>query len=447
MTGVEDLLRSATREKATEISPESIPPLDAGSLARGRAGSRRRLATRIARWPRLAVPLAAAVAVVAVVALSIAVPRMLTGRGAADGVIRPNPLLTTGTTGTAPTGTIPPYYIALTDASSQPYFHPLRITVRSTMTGAALATVKPPTPNETFSLVAHGAGDDTFVVGVQPWRPPGETSKAGSPVWVTLMLLHFHPSTRSASFSALPVPTVSLTALQSVALSPDGTQLAVALDASPTLLDLDVFSLTGGGWRTWSLRGGWAGQWSIENAATGDSGGTNPNAMSWLPGGRTLAFNLSELHGEETLPETVRELDVDRPGGGLLADSRAVFTLNPGAAPFACLDALQLSADGKTVTCAGFGEHFGSDAPTAPAEAILGFAVFSVATGRLATIRAQMFYRPGLVAPRLFWQSGDTVIGTLRGPILIVSGSKEHSTPWDPPPIGQTMDDAVDAAW
>jgi hypothetical protein len=58
-----------------------------------------------------------------------------------------------------------------------------------------------------------------------------------------------------------------------------------------------------------------------------------------------------------------------------------------------------------------------------------------------------MFYRPGLVAPRLFWQSGDTVIGTLRGPILIVSGSKEHSTPWDPPPIGQTMDDAVDAAW
>jgi hypothetical protein len=271
---------------------------------------------------------------------------------------------------------------------------------------------------------------------------------AGSTVWVTLMLLHFHPSTRSVSFSVLPVPAVSLAALQSVALSPDGTQLAVAVEASPTLLHLNVFSLAGGGVRTWSLRGTQAGQWSIEDADSGASGGgTNPNAMSWLPDGRTLAFNLSQLHGGKTLAETVRELDVDGPGGGLLADSRAVFALNRSSRWFECLDALQLSADGTTVTCAGDGDQtWGPPTGSGPAEVIVGFAVFSVATGQLTTVRAQLFYRPLPVVPRLFWQGGDALIGTLGGSILIVSGSNEHVMPWDRP-TGQTQDDAVDVAW
>jgi hypothetical protein len=446
MTGVEDLLRSATREKATEIAPGSIPRLDVGELAGRRARGRRQLPLRFARWPRLAVPLAAAVAVVAVVALSIALPRVLTGRDAIDGVTAPAPTAG-GTAGTTTGGAIPPYYIALTPASSQPSEHPLRITVRSTMTGAPVATVRAPAPYGTFSLVARGAGDDTFVVGVQPWQPPGEHARAGSPVWVTLMLLHFHPSTRSVSFSVLPVPTVSLAALQSVALSPDGTQLAVAVQASPTLLNLNVFSLTGGRLRTWSLRGAQAGQWSIEDADAGASGGPNPNAMSWLPDGRTLAFNLAQLHGGKTLDETVRELDVDGAGGGLLADSRAVFDLSRSSKWFECHDALQLSADGTTVTCAGLGELIGSDAPTAPAIGILGFAVFSVATGQLTTVRAQVDYRSPAAVPRLFWQGGDTVIGTLGGSILIVSGRNEHVTPWDRPVGGQTAGDAVDAAW
>jgi hypothetical protein len=447
MTGVEDLLRAAAQEKAAEITPGSVPALDVGGLAGGRARRRRRRPQRFARWPGLAVPLGAAAAVLAVVALSIALPRIVTGRGVAGAVSTPSPPPSTGITGTTPGGAIPPYYIALTSAGSKPEYHPLSITVRSTMTGAALATVRPPGPDDTFTLVARGDGDDTFVVGVQQWRSPGETGKAGSPVWVTLMLLHFNPSTRSARFSPLAVPPVSLAALQSVALSPDGTRLAVAVQPRPTLLDLNVFSLTGGAMRTWSLRGAAAGQWSIEDADAGASGGgVNPNAMSWLPDGRTLAFNLSQLHGGKTLAETVRELDVDRPGDGLLADSRTVFDLNRSSKWFECLDPLQLSADAKTVTCAGEGELIGSPAPTAPATATLGFAVFSVATGQLTATRAQTFYRPPPVTPRLFWQGGDALIGTLKGSILIVSGNHEHATAsvW---PTGQTEDDAVDAAW
>jgi len=67
------------------------------------------------------------------------------------------------------------------------------------------------------------------------------------------------------------VPSLDAADLQSVALSPDGSELAVAVQPSPTLLDLDVYSLTGGGVRTWSLRGTAAGQWSVDRPATNNA--------------------------------------------------------------------------------------------------------------------------------------------------------------------------------
>jgi hypothetical protein len=448
MTDVEDLLRSAAKQKAAEIGPDSIRPLDVAELAGGRARGRRQLP--LARWPRLAIPLAAALAVVAVAALSIALPRVLTGRGAVGGSIAPASLPATGDA-----GTIPLYYVAISGEGSNNFLHPLGITVRSTMTGAALATVKLPTPHDTVSLVARGDGDDTFIVGLQPWRSPAEHSNnVGDPASssVTLMLLHFHPSTKSVSFSPLPSPTLSDANLQSLALSPDGSQLALAVQSSPTVLDLDVYSLTGGGVRTWSLRGAAAAQWSVDipNADQGDGGGANPNAMSWLPDGRTLAFDLSEFDGTTEVAETVRELDVDGPSGGLLADSGEVFALDPRTAPFECLDALELSADGTTVTCAGYeSESYSAKAsakagPTsAPVpsaaittggldEATYGFGVFTVATGRLIAVKDPTALGDPLpVNPRLFWQGEGTLIGTLSGPIIMLSGGEEHITPWD----------------
>jgi hypothetical protein len=469
MTDVEDLLRAAANQKAAEIAPDSIPPLDVAALAGGHARRGRRfLPPRFARWPGLTVPLAAALAVVAVVALSIALPRVLTGHGAAA----PNGAPTSATA-TGDAGTAPPYYVALTSASPQPYNQPLRITVRSTMTGRALATVRPPTPYETFSLVAGGSDDDTFLVGVQPWWAPGDSFPGGFPggfpIPVTLVLLHFNPSAKTVRLSSLPVPTLSRGDLQSVALSPDGTQLAVALQASPTVLDLDVYSLTGGGVRTWSVRGAAAARWSIDIPDSNQSGagGTNPNAMSWLPDGHTLAFDLSETDGAQTVAETVRELDVNGPGGGLLADSRQVFTLDPRTAPLECLDVLQVRADGTTVSCVGYESESHSAkasattgltsaaAPSATTTtgrahgaATYGFGVFSVATGRLIVVKdPTVLGDPLLVSPRLFWQGGDTMIGTLSGPIIVASGSQEHITPWDLNIIPPANYAVVDAAW
>ena len=448
--GVEDLLRSAVGQKAAEIGPDSIPPLDVAALAtRGGARKWPLRPARFARWPRsTVVPLAAAVAVVAVVALSIALPRMLTGHGPAAGYRPP-----ASPSGTGQAGAIPPYYVALASASSQPSVHPLGITVRSTMTGGLLATVKPPAPYGTFTLVAHGPDDDTFIVGAQRWRSPGDDSSTvvdGGAVDVRLMLLHFNPSTRSVSFSPLAaVPSLDAADLQSVALSPDGSELAVAVQPSPTLLDLDVYSLTGGGVRTWSLRGTAAGQWSVDRPATNNAeNASNPNAMSWLPDGDTLAFDLTKASPPHAIVGTVRELDVDRPGGDLLADSRQIFALNPNTAPLDCVDPLQLSADAASVTCAGYETESYSAAASGqtkakagatpkattvgPPQDTFGFGVYSVATGRLTTVLDPTpLGDPLLVTPQLFWQGGGSLIGTLSGPVIILTGSQQHVTPWD----------------
>jgi hypothetical protein len=468
MTGLEDLLRAATREKATAVTPESIPPLDVATLATARRyrWGRGRRPARFARWPRLAVPLASAVAVVAVVALSIALPRVLTGRGLLGGGGAGG---NAGTSATADGGgsgsnAIPPYYVALTRMGSIDQVLPVEVTVRSTETGAALATVRAPAPWGTFRLVASGPDDDTFIVAAQRWSLSALGAN-DTTTDETLLLLHFNSATRSVTFSSLPVPPVVPGELQSVALSPDGSRLAVATQPSQHVLDLDVYSLTGGGVRIWSLTGAAAARWSVDIPDDSETGGNgaNPNAMSWLPGGGTLAFDLAEFDGGQALTATVRELDVDGPGGGLLAGSRAVFTLDPRTASFECTDALQLSGDGATVACAGYESEAyaataakaGPPATASPsaqtgheAGATYGFGVFSVVTGRLATVLAPTALgAPLQVDPRLFWRgAGDVLIGTLSGPAIVVSGNQVHITPGN---VGDvpSYNFAIDAAW
>ena len=60
-----------------------------------------------------------------------------------------------------------------------------------------------------------------------------------------------------------------------------------------------MYSLTGGGVRTWSLRGAAAARWSIgvPNSDQQRWRRTNPNAMSWLANGHGLAFDLIGVSG------------------------------------------------------------------------------------------------------------------------------------------------------
>lgn len=420
MMPIEELLRSATREAAAEITPESIQPLEVAALRGPRAV--RRLAA-----PRLMVPLAAAAAVVVVAGLSLALNRVLAGPQAAVEKKASGSAATSVATPAAPAVTpVPTIYAALTGVTYPWYDHPLDLTVRNTDTGAVLATVRPPAPYGTFALVAHGSPAGTFLVGVQRWQPVSNSHYADNndAAPITLLLLHFDQATRQVSFTSLPSPVLpgleaGAPVLEGASLSPDGTKLAVAtgnaVPPGPTSLELSVYSLQGGAVRAWSLHGTAAAR-SQDSVA----------ALSWLADGNTLAFNMTGLDLAGRTVNQVRKLDVTEPGGDILGASQLVFSQD--ARTFFCQDSLVLSPDGTTVACAGQV----SKQPGQQPGTVYGFAEFSVATGRQTGILART--AEGDVAssvPRLYWWDGhDTLIGTLNGPVFILRGGTEQAIPW-----------------
>lgn len=350
---IEDLLRQATKDAATEI--DSAGPLDPDTLARPRSRAGRQAAR--GRWP-LAVPLAAA-AVVAVAGLSVTLPRMLgaaagsagakvstgAGRGATSG----------SSTGpiSGSSGTVPGFYATLTGTRYPWYDHPENITIRSTYSGQVLATVTPASAGfGTFGLVAAGAADEEFVVGAQPWNAVSNSAYADNDnaAPMTFLLLRFDPPTDRVTFTRLPGAAVAGADVEGVALSADGTRLAVGAQVSSIDLQLDVYSVATGSVRTWSFTGPRA---AAASFATG--GASGPDALSWRPDGHTLAFDWTgPVPGSSSSVSDVRLLNTSLTGTSLLADSQAVFTVSPARdGAFNCTDVLILSADGTTVSCAG----------------------------------------------------------------------------------------------
>ena len=441
MTRTEDLLRAATQRAAAQIHSDSITPLDPATLA---APRRRDGSYPEARGPRLRPklgrPLAAAAAVTAVIGLSVGLHSTLGGAAAASKSTVPG---SSGNGPAASSGTVPVYYAALT-GTTQPWDgHPFDITIRSTTTGSVLATVAPPSGYGTFGMVAPGQNDDEFIVGAQPWQPVSNShyTDNNDSAPVTLLMLHFDPATHAVSLGPLPGPKVSLSGLDGVALSPDGTQLAVAAQVSPDELGLDVYSLTGGGVRTWSLSGAQA---SVGFFGTNGAGGMD--TLWWRSDGQTLAFDWAASDGSVS---EVRLLDTSQPGGSLLADSRAIFTLSsvPAGGHFYCTDVLVPSPDTATFTCAGElwptapagGEPSpASTSPVSPSPGGLtsqpttyGFGRYSVATGKSVVIVDPTVDPSSMgVNQRVFWTDGSSLIGTLDGPVFALQGGRVHDIPW-----------------
>ena len=445
MTPIEELLRSATRDAAAEITPASVRPLDVTAL-RGPSVVRR-IAAR-----RLMVPLAAAAAVIVVAGLSLALPRVRGGPQAAPGkkaVAGPGRGTAASPAGSARSSSAPPavtpvpaFYAALTGVTYPWYDHPVDITVRDTETGAVLATVKPPAPYATFALVAHGNLAGTFLVGVQPWEPVSNSHYAdnNNAAPITLLLMRFNQATRQVTFTSLHVPTMpglesGAPVLEAASLSPDGTKLAVAtgndVPPDPTTLQLSVYSLSSGAVRTWSLHGSAAAK--SQDAVSG---------LSWLADGHTLAFNMNGLGPAGSIVNEVRKLDVTGPGGDFPGASQLVFSLT--GTSFQCMDSLVLSPDGTTAACAGQLPPQQTQSTT-----VYGFAEFSVATGRQTGILARTtdYSQLATTPSQLFWWDGhNTLIGTLDGPVFILRGGAEQVIPWSSrisPPQGGTNE----AAW
>jgi hypothetical protein len=331
--------------------------------------------------------------------------------------------------------------VALNQASAD---FPASLAVGDTVTGARIATVPAP-PDGTFAGVTGAADDRTFVVDSEPGSPGDESAQIEPRTWY---LLRIEPgSAHPARLTRLPVPvTTRGTDVEAIALSPDGSKLAVAVQpgyptgavAAPAYLR--VYSVaTGAMLRSWSARDG--------NAAFGGPtyGADRNDVVFWRGDGRALSFISSWKTGTRNpdgspvppssaqatkirVHTTLRVLDVGGAGNDMIADSRLTWSMvtapyvRPGASPVCVSGATDLlvSPDGKVVVC-GATDQF-RDPGIRRIGCIGGkpwrdleFLELSASTGRQLTVLGKYPTNctAGLTAVYVLWvsQSGDAVIG------------------------------------
>ena len=300
----EDDIRAAFRQ-AAEQAPDADDVLAAvrEQLAKPGAGQLRagRTGTRAVHRPLAA--LAAAVAVLAVIAGSIA---LATG-GHAPHRAAASPPAQVPDAQPGPPGKAPPYYMIVLNNGIGP-----DVAVMDTATGARLATVRPPKPYRIFDYIIGARDDRTFVLAAS------RNALGGA---ATLFRARFDPSRRAVTLTALPIPPTPANP-QNMALSPDGSRLAV-LTGQARSAQLSVYSMTTGAVKVW--RQVWR-----------QPSGGEAYEVSWGRGG-VLAYNWDS---------GVWLLNTATAGGGLIADSRLAvsaphgWTFGPGAL---------LTPDGRTV--------------------------------------------------------------------------------------------------
>jgi hypothetical protein len=376
---LEDRVRAAAEAIAGTVAPDSAPPLrlPAGPARRGAPG-------RARRWAHWLAPAAAALAVAAVVLGSLALQR-----GQAIPPSAPGPL----------PGGLPRYYAALVQEPSGPWWAQLRATV----TGKVLALVRPPLPFTRFSEVAAAPDDHTFVLAA--------IGPQGQPSVTQLYALRLNPATGAVRLSRLPVPLIpERWRVNALAVSPDGTRLAVALEPPGAERPrLQLYSMTSGV----LLR-----EWGVNTSHPGAA--PVIGFMSWSPDGRTLEYSYP-LRGNGTAL-----LDVTRPGTNLLGNSTIVqfpkwadLTYN-----------LTLTGGGRLIASAAYviGAH-GSPSARLVAE-------FSATTGKAVHVfHRQSFHgRNQAVSPATVWwasPSGQVLIAspTYAG-VGVFTGHRYIPLPW-----------------
>jgi hypothetical protein len=329
LAAARDLTRAPDAVRAGGPGSRRLSPRrPGGATRRGTRGSGRRR-----RWSVLA-PVAAAVTIVAV-AVTLAIIRDIPNGGVA-GPSTATPVTGSSAASGAPAPGVPEYYVARRQADT-PY-----LVVGNTFTGKTIATVG--APADVFLEAVYGAAADDRTFIVTGYRHGAD---AGT-VWY---LLRIAPgSAKPARLTALPVPVRQSPAV--AALSPDGTQLAVALPGSPATLR--VYSVaTGALLRAWSTSA--SGELTTQKVTPG-SRLFSATVLRWSPDGSQLAFAWNA--------STVRVLDPSAPDGDLITSSRLLSWIGIAYATlgnFTC-DAAQGwapititkgSTAGQGIVCAG----------------------------------------------------------------------------------------------
>jgi hypothetical protein len=393
MTTIEDRLRAAATAAAGTVAPGSAPPLRLPREPGRRSGPGRRAGRE--KWIRRMAPLAAAAAVIAVVAAALAV-----ASGAAGHWSRPH-------AAQAPAlAALPPYYVMLTGRNPDPtVLQPQHAVIRATATGALLSAIGPPSPYNTIISVA-GAGDGhTFVLAVEKLvvdHVDGGASQQGAPVKFFLLRL---ATDGAPKLTALPIPDEPASAsLAGMALSPDGSRLAVAIGSGQSP-HIQVFSTATGSEHDWTWPGG--------GRITNNAGGRG-QVLSWAADDRTIAFQLwrgsniyigvadtASRQSGRLVVKFARGAAGSAPGGVRLVGTTALIT--PGANAFY----------GHAIVCAG-------SLVGPPGQQAHGFIEFTAKAGQLLDIFSPRPY-PGtkVMQPEdVLWTnaSGSRLIVIVRVP-------------------------------
>jgi hypothetical protein len=298
---------------AAQVQPRLVlePAARRGSGGLGRPPHRRWL-----------VPLAAAVAVLAVVAGALAAASVHRAQ-------RMPPLLPPTTPIQA---SVPPYYVSLTSVRPMPLREPQAwpvrdtATVRATSTGAVIASIVPPEPYREFVNVSGAADDRYFVLAAQH-------GKLGKPSHDAFFMLRIDPTAAdpSARASLTRLKAVDFPGndtLESMALSPNGRRLAIVATheaRGSAYTYLRIYNLVTGRSRTW----GGIGDLGLAYAS-----------LSWRQDSRFLAVIVG-AH-----PIQVRWLNVTARGQALWRDSTPL-AIPPGHCWSSC--ATDITPDGNMV--------------------------------------------------------------------------------------------------
>ena len=314
MPSIDNLLRDELKRVTETVQPGQLRPLRI--LAPGR------------RWRQRLLPLAAAAAVIAV---------------AVSAVLVAGPKLAPAPASAPVTAAVPRHYLTFTFVPDK-QFHDLPVTeavIRDTATGKITGTVKIMTKSFPASVAADAAPDGrSFILAIAENAPKDEyrffrlpVSAGGKPGHLT-------------ELPAYPVPVNAY--LAGIALSPDGTRLAVSFSyglgatnggpAKYMVGAVEVINLVTGTVRTWTA-GMQQGHWY------------QPGQPSWADGNRMISFTWQQaksMSNDAMTMQGVRLLDTEAPGDNL-ADARMIM---PAKAVHGTINSTLITPDGRDVLVA-----------------------------------------------------------------------------------------------
>jgi hypothetical protein len=405
-----DQVRAATRVAAAMITQDTVPPLrldESPGGRRPRPGHRTR--------PAWVAPLAAAAAIVIIAGGGAIASSFLAKPGTPPPSASGAP--TRGAASGSHTG-VPPYYVAVANSSLT--------VVRATWTGATLARITTRTP---VAGVAGAADGRTFVLDEQRSIVGGSVTWVGQPAFY---LLRLTASGTKESLTKLAVPAIpDGTVVSGLALSPDGSKLAVDVNSDSwpqaRLMKIMTYTLATAAFRSWTTSG-----LTNADASSGftGSGVDGAQSISWTADSRTLAFDV-----RTTSYVGVRLLDTTAGGTDLMADSRLVVkqnfkdlgrSLRNAAPPYyfvSCSTDAMISIDGSAIVC-GYSTSVGKTTT-------MGFAQYSTVTGKMNHVVGLVHFEgQAPTGISLYWvnSTGKIAIGTSEttggGRIGVMNGDR-----------------------